>query len=67
MLYRLHVLVASPKHLSVTTGCLFLLELLYRMDFSVLGFLMCASCLGFGKLLYAILDLSIFMGYNLFY
>ena len=49
MLYRLHVLVASPKHLLVTAGCLFLLELIYRMDFSVLGFLICASLLGFGK------------------
>lgn len=45
---RLHVPVASPKHLLVTSGCLSILERIYGMDFSFLGFLICASLLGLG-------------------
>ncbi|KAI5066840.1 hypothetical protein GOP47_0017368 [Adiantum capillus-veneris] len=45
---RLHISVASPKHLLVTSGCISILELIYGMDFSFLGFLICASLLGLG-------------------
>ncbi|KAJ7527976.1 hypothetical protein O6H91_16G079100 [Diphasiastrum complanatum] len=45
---RLHVSAASPLHLAVTGSCIIVLELLYGMDFSVLGFLICASILGIG-------------------
>ncbi|MCO5573383.1 hypothetical protein L7F22_027153 [Adiantum nelumboides] len=45
---RLHISVASPKHLLVTSGCISTLEFIYGMDFSFLGFLICAFLLGLG-------------------
>lgn len=45
---RLHIVVASPKHLVVTGSGIIILEFLYGMDFSLLGFLICASVLGLG-------------------
>lgn len=46
--FRLHIVVASPKHLVVTGSGIIILEFLYGMDFSLLGFLICASVLGLG-------------------
>lgn len=45
---RLHIVVASPKHLLVTSCCIIVLEILNKMDFSVLGFVICTSLLGLG-------------------
>ncbi|KAH8936196.1 hypothetical protein BDL97_17G072500 [Sphagnum fallax] len=45
---RLHVVVASPQHLLVTAAGIIILELLYGMDFSLLGFTLCTSVLGLG-------------------
>lgn len=46
---RLHVVVASPQHLLVTAAGIIILELLYGMDFSLLGFTLCTSVLGLGE------------------
>ncbi|KAJ3670652.1 hypothetical protein LUZ60_008078 [Juncus effusus] len=45
---RLHIVFSSPRHLMVTGGCIILLEIFYGFDFSLLGFILCASILGFG-------------------
>lgn len=45
---RLHLIASSPKHLMVTAGCIIVLEVFYRTDFSLLGFLICSSILGLG-------------------
>lgn len=45
---RLYIFVASPRHLLVTSGCVMALEIIYGMDFSLLGFLICSSLLGLG-------------------
>ena len=33
----------------VSTGCIIVLEIVYQMDFSLLGFLVCSVILGFGE------------------
>ncbi|KAJ9564436.1 hypothetical protein OSB04_000402 [Centaurea solstitialis] len=45
---RLHMVFSSPRHLMVAGGCLIVLEILYKMDFSLPGFLICCILLGFG-------------------
>ncbi|XP_056162957.1 uncharacterized protein LOC115681566 [Syzygium oleosum] len=45
---RLHMVFSSPRHLMVAGGCIIIMEIVYQMDFSLLGFLMCALILGFG-------------------
>lgn len=45
---RLHMVFSSPRHLMVAGGCLIVMELLYKMDFSLPGFLICCILLGFG-------------------
>ncbi|XP_015694465.1 zinc transporter 5 isoform X2 [Oryza brachyantha] len=45
---KLHLVFSSPRHLTVSTGCIIVLEILYKMDFSLLGFLLCSVILGFG-------------------
>ncbi|THG23776.1 hypothetical protein TEA_011666 [Camellia sinensis var. sinensis] len=45
---RLHVVFSSPKHLMVAGGCIIIMEIVYKMDFSVLGFLIYSTILGFG-------------------
>ncbi|XP_024541896.1 uncharacterized protein LOC9646989 isoform X3 [Selaginella moellendorffii] len=46
---RLHILATSSEHLLVTSVLLIVLELvIYQMDFSLVGFLICSSLLGFG-------------------
>ncbi|XP_066309435.1 uncharacterized protein [Miscanthus floridulus] len=45
---KLHLVFSSPRHLMVSTGCIIVLEIVYQMDFSLLGFLVCSVILGFG-------------------
>lgn len=45
---RLHMVVSSPKHLMVAGGAIIVMEILYQMDFSLLGFLVCCAILGLG-------------------
>ncbi|KAL2551851.1 Cation efflux family protein [Forsythia ovata] len=45
---RLHMVFSSPRHLMVAAGCIIIMEIVYKMDFSLLGFLICAAILGFG-------------------
>lgn len=45
---RLHMVFSSPRHLMVAGGCLIVMEIMYKMDFSLLGFLICCTLLGFG-------------------
>lgn len=47
---NLHLVFSSPRHLMVSAGCIIVLEILYKMDFSLLGFLLCSAILGFGIL-----------------
>lgn len=46
---RLHMVFSSPRHLMVAGVCIIVMEVVYTMDFSLLGFLICAAILGFGK------------------
>ncbi|XP_022862588.1 zinc transporter 5 [Olea europaea var. sylvestris] len=45
---RLHMVFSSPRHLMVAAGCIIVMEIVYKMDFALLGFLVCAGILGFG-------------------
>ncbi|KAG1347075.1 hypothetical protein COCNU_06G009040 [Cocos nucifera] len=45
---RLHLVFSSPRHLMISGGCIIIMEILYKMDFSLLGFLICSLILGFG-------------------
>lgn len=45
---RLHMVFSSPRHLMVAGGCIIAMEIVYKMDFSLLGFLICAAILGIG-------------------
>lgn len=45
---RLHMVFSSPRHLLVAAGCIIVMEIVYKMDFSLLGFLVCAAILGIG-------------------
>ncbi|KAA0063373.1 zinc transporter 5 isoform X1 [Cucumis melo var. makuwa] len=45
---RLHMIFSSPRHLMVAGGSIILLEIVYKMDFSLVGFVICCSILGFG-------------------
>ncbi|KAH9606496.1 hypothetical protein KSS87_016440 [Heliosperma pusillum] len=45
---RLHMVFSSPKHLMVAGGCIVVLEIFYKMDFSLAGFIICCAILGFG-------------------
>lgn len=45
---RLHMVFSSPKHLMVAGGCIIVMEIMYKMDFSLPGFLICCAILGFG-------------------
>lgn len=48
MFCRLHMVFSSPKHLMVAGGCIIVMEIAYKMDFSLPGFLICCIVLGFG-------------------
>ena len=45
---RLHMVFSSPRHLMVAGGCIIILEIVYKMNFSLLGFLICSAFWGFG-------------------
>lgn len=45
---RLHMVFSSPRHLMVAGGCIIVLEIAYKMDFSLPGFMICTTILGFG-------------------
>nr|GMC59947.1 zinc transporter 5 [Ipomoea batatas] len=45
---RLQMVFSSPRHLMVAGGCIIVMEFVYKMDFSLPGFLICAAILGFG-------------------
>lgn len=45
---RLHMVFSSPRHLMIAGGSIILLEIVYKMDFSLVGFIICCSILGFG-------------------
>ncbi|KAK8939045.1 hypothetical protein KSP39_PZI011178 [Platanthera zijinensis] len=45
---RLHLVFSSPRHLLVATGSIVVMEISYKMDFSLFGFLICSSVLAFG-------------------
>ncbi|KAL2895523.1 Zinc transporter 5 [Bienertia sinuspersici] len=44
---RLHMVFSSPKHLMVAGGCIIVMEIFYKMDFSLAGFIIC--CAGYMK------------------
>lgn len=45
---RLHMVFSSPRHLMVAGMCIIVMEMAYKMDFSLPGFLICSIVLGFG-------------------
>ncbi|XP_075652053.1 uncharacterized protein LOC142622470 isoform X2 [Castanea sativa] len=45
---RLHMVFSSPRHLMAAGGCIIVMEIVYKMDFSLTGFLICCLILGFG-------------------
>ncbi|KAI9160734.1 hypothetical protein LWI28_011041 [Acer negundo] len=45
---RLHMVFSSPRHLMVAGGCIIVMEIVYKMDFSLPGFVICSLLLGFG-------------------
>ncbi|KAF9625591.1 hypothetical protein IFM89_024364 [Coptis chinensis] len=45
---RLHFVFSSPRHLMVAAGSIIVMEIVYKKDFSLLGFLICSIILGFG-------------------
>ncbi|KAE8659340.1 hypothetical protein F3Y22_tig00116962pilonHSYRG00094 [Hibiscus syriacus] len=45
---KLHVVFSSPRHLMAAGGCIIVMEIAYKMDFSLPGFLICSSILGIG-------------------
>ncbi|GFP97417.1 hypothetical protein PHJA_001885800 [Phtheirospermum japonicum] len=45
---RLHMVFSSARHLMVAGGCIIIMEITYKMDFSMPGFLLCAAILSFG-------------------
>ncbi|XP_077221551.1 zinc transporter [Tasmannia lanceolata] len=47
---RLHLVFSSPRHLMVAGGCIIVMEIAYKMDFSLIGFLICSTILGLGIL-----------------
>lgn len=48
-IYRLHMVFSSPRHLMAAGGCIVVLEIVYKMNFSLPGFVICSVILGFGK------------------
>ncbi|KAG6509675.1 hypothetical protein ZIOFF_027675 [Zingiber officinale] len=51
MVYHgLHLVFSSPRHLMISGGGIIIMEILYQMDFSLMGFVICCSILGFGML-----------------
>ncbi|XP_020222152.1 uncharacterized protein LOC109804730 [Cajanus cajan] len=45
---RLHMVFSSPRHLAAAGACIITMEIVYKMDFSLTGFMICCLILGFG-------------------
>ncbi|KAJ4825606.1 hypothetical protein Tsubulata_022678 [Turnera subulata] len=45
---RLHMVFSSPRHLLVASACIIVMEVVYKMNFSLPGFIFCSLILGFG-------------------
>ncbi|GAU36543.1 hypothetical protein TSUD_277490 [Trifolium subterraneum] len=45
---RLHMVFSSPRHLMAASACIIVMEIAYKMDFSLAGFVICSLILGFG-------------------
>ncbi|KAL2335271.1 hypothetical protein Fmac_016484 [Flemingia macrophylla] len=45
---RLHMVFSSPRHLAAASACIIIMEIVYKMDFSLTGFVICCLILGFG-------------------
>ncbi|CAK8533217.1 unnamed protein product [Lathyrus sativus] len=45
---RLHMVFSSPRHLMAASACIIVMEMVYKMDFSLTGFVICSLILGFG-------------------
>ncbi|KAF3670793.1 hypothetical protein FXO37_08351 [Capsicum annuum] len=60
---RLHMVFSSPRHLMVAGGCIIVMEIVYKMDFSLIGFLVCAAILGIG-MMQSSFFLSLFSGWG---
>ncbi|OIW12226.1 hypothetical protein TanjilG_06015 [Lupinus angustifolius] len=45
---RLHMVFSSPRHLMAAGACIIIMEFVYKMDFSLTGFVICCLILGFG-------------------
>ncbi|KAK7266797.1 hypothetical protein RIF29_19453 [Crotalaria pallida] len=45
---RLHMVFSSPRHLMAAGACIIIMEIVYKMDFSLTGFVICCLILGFG-------------------
>lgn len=45
---RLHMVFSSPRQLTVAGVCIIVLEIVFKMDFSLPGFIICCTILGFG-------------------
>ncbi|TKY46512.1 membrane protein [Spatholobus suberectus] len=45
---RLQMVFSSPRHLAVAGACIIIMEIVYKMDFSLTGFTICCLILGFG-------------------
>lgn len=54
---------SSPRHLMVAGGCIIVMEIVYKMDFSLIGFLVCAAILGIG-MMQSSFFLSLFSGWG---
>jgi hypothetical protein len=39
---------SSPRHLMAASACIIVMEIAYKMDFSLAGFVICSLILGFG-------------------
>ncbi|CAJ2666000.1 unnamed protein product [Trifolium pratense] len=45
---RLHMVFSSPRHLMAASACIIVMEIAYKNDFSLAGFVICSLILGFG-------------------
>ncbi|KEH25351.1 nodulin MtN21/EamA-like transporter family protein [Medicago truncatula] len=45
---RLHMVFSSPRHLMAASACIIVMEIVYKMDFSLAGFVICSLILGLG-------------------
>ncbi|XP_058009331.1 uncharacterized protein LOC110661117 isoform X2 [Hevea brasiliensis] len=49
---RLHMVFSSPRHLMIAGGCIIIMEIVYKMDFSLLGFIIYSLILGIGPMFF---------------